>query len=360
MTWKPGEPYNELPLLPPPVELETRAVLRATVEARASLATLNQVIRFIPNPVILLNALPLIEAQASSEIENIMTTRDDLFQHFEKETVSVSPELKETFRYRSAVFSAVDYLAERPLSFSVAQHVCSEIKNREMNIRLLPGTFIGNPVSGKAIYTPPQGETVLHRLIQNWEEFLHSSSEIDPLIAMAVMHYQFEAIHPFSDGNGRTGRVLNILFLLEKGLLSLPILYLSRYIIEHKTEYYSKLLAVTQDAQWEDWIVFMLTVVRETCERTTELVEQISSLYSAYVTLFREIPGVRNDPFLVDVLFTKPFCRISDVVEKCQVTRLTATKWLEALEQAGLLEDKKTGRDRIFINRRFYDILQAI
>lgn len=360
MQWNPDLPHNSLPLLPPAKEIETKQVLRATTEARAALATLNQVVRFIPEPVILLNALPLIEAQASSEIENILTTRDDLFQHFENETLSSSPELKETFRYRRAVFSAIDYLETRPLSFSVAQHVCSEIKNRQMDIRTLPGTFIGNAITGAAVYTPPQGRDVLHTLISNWEEFLHSTTELDPLIAMAVMHYQFEAIHPFSDGNGRTGRVLNILFLLEKRLLTLPILYLSRFIITHKEEYYSRLLAVTQNAAWEEWILFMLNAVRETCERTTELVEEILSLYSTYMALFREVPGVRNDPYLVNVLFAKPFCRISDVVEKCGVTRLTATKWLEALQQAGILEDKKVGRDRIFINRRFYDILREI
>lgn len=360
MQWNPHQPYNSLSFLPPTTEIETKQVLKATTEARAALATLNQVIRYIPDPNILLNALPLIEAQASSEIENIMTTRDDLFQHFEKETVSSSPELKETFRYRRAVFSAIEYLSSRPLGFSVAQHVCSEIKNRQMDIRSVPGTFIGNAITGTAVYTPPQGKEVLHRLIRNWEEFLHSSPELDPLISMAVMHYQFEAIHPFSDGNGRTGRVLNILFLLEKGLLSLPILYLSRFIIMHKDEYYSRLLSVTQNAEWEAWILFMLNAVRETCERTTELVEEIFSLHSTYVALLREVPGVRNDPYLVDVLFAKPFCRISDVVEKCGVTRLTATKWLESLQQAGVLEDKKVGRDRIFINRRFYDILREI
>jgi Fic family protein len=360
MTWKPEAPYNDLPLLPPVQEIETKAILRATAEARASLATLNQVIRFIPDPAILLNALPLIEAQASSEIENIMTTRDDLFQHFEQETVSVSPEIKETFRYRSAIFSAVEYLATRPLSFTLAQHVCSEIKNREMTVRTLPGTFIGNPVSGEAVYTPPLGDEVLRTLIKNWEDFLHSRTELDPLISMAVMHYQFEAIHPFSDGNGRTGRVLNILFLLEKGLLSLPILYLSRYIIIHKADYYSKLLAVTRDAQWEDWILFMLRAVRETCDRTIDHVEEISSLYNAYTSLLREIPGVKNEPFLVDVLFAKPFFRISDVAEKCQVTRMTAAKWLGSLQKAGLIEDKKVGRNRIFINRKFFEILKSI
>jgi Fic family protein len=227
--WRPDRPWNDLPRLPPRVELEPKAVLKQCVTARAALAELKQAAELIPNPAMLVNTLPTLEARASSEIENIVTTADKLFQHARAEG-SADPATREALRYRAALLEGVRALGKRPLSTRIAEAICTQIKGAETTVRKVPGTALTR-ASGEAVYTPPEGEALLRELLANWERFLHADDALDPLVRMAVAHYQFEAIHPFTDGNGRTGRVLNSLFLVEQGLLPLPILYLSRYII---------------------------------------------------------------------------------------------------------------------------------
>ena len=242
--WSPEQPYYSLPLLPPAPEIETKAVLRRCITARAALAELKQAAELIPNQAILINTLPLLEAQASSEIENIVTTTDRLFQHMEHDEATDAA-TKEALRYRQALLEGFRALQHLPIHMAMAENICSRIRGVQMQVRRVPGTKIGNMATGDVIYTPPEGEALLRRLLANWEQFLHNEIELDPLIRMAVAHYQFEAIHPFTDGNGRTGRVLNSLFLIQENLLTLPILYLSRYIIRRKSDYYRLLLAIT-------------------------------------------------------------------------------------------------------------------
>ena len=222
--WSPEIPFNELSLLPPAVDLETNAILKSCIKARAALAELKQAAELIPNQGVLINTLPLLEAQASSEIENIVTTTDQLFQ-FREDDDNADAATKEALRYSRSLLEGFRSLLQRPLTTRTAEEICSQIKGIQMQIRRVPGTALARQ-TGEIIYTPPMGEDLLRSLLANWERFLHEATDLDPLIRMAVAHYQFEAIHPFTDGNGRTGRVLNSLFFISQDLLTLPILYL--------------------------------------------------------------------------------------------------------------------------------------
>ena len=272
-SWHPEHPYNHLPLLPPAGDLETKAVLKQCIEARAAVAELKRAAERIPNQGILINTLPLLEAQASSEVENIVTTTDRLFQYRESNE-QADPATKEALRYSTAMLERFRTLAKRPLSTRTAEQICTKIKGVSMQVRRVPGTALAR-VTGEVVYTPPVGETLLRDLLANWEKFLHESTDLDPLVRMAVGHYQFEAIHPFTDGNGRTGRILNSLFLIQENLLTLPILYLSRHIIRRRADYYRFLQAVTCEQRWEEWILYMLQGVAETAAWTTAKIDAI-------------------------------------------------------------------------------------
>ncbi len=275
--WQSDQPYNELPTLPPAAELDSKPVLRICIEARAALAQLKQAAEMIPNQSMLINTIPLLEAQASTEIENIVTTADKLFQHLHS-SKNADPATKEALRYTNALMGGYLELTERPLCTGTAEAVCSRIKKTDMRVRRVPGTKVVNAVTGKTIYTPPEGETVIRDLLANWERFMHEERGLDPLIRLAVGHYQFEAIHPFTDGNGRTGRILNNLFLIQEGLLTLPILYLSRHIIRHRDDYYGLLLDVTRYQAWEPWLLYMLDAVHSTAPWTAQKIYAILTL----------------------------------------------------------------------------------
>ncbi|RKR75785.1 Fic family protein [Frondihabitans australicus] len=357
MSWNPGVPFNDLPDLPPRFDVETRDVLKATIEARAALAALDRAAAGMPNPTVLINAIPLLEAQASSEIENIVTTTDELFRFAADEARASDPATREALRYRTALRDGFVTVAERPLTASTAVRVCSTIKSRDMHVRKNPGTFIGNPTTQEAVYTPPAGEALLLEKLANWESFIHSDDDLDPLVRMAIAHYQFEAIHPFDDGNGRTGRILNILMLVEAGLLAQPILYLSRYIIRHKATYYALLGRVTSGGAWIEWVLFMLEATRQTAISTLRKIDSIRDLQvELHETIRATIRGGVNADLLA-LLFEQPYCRIGTVVERCGVSRPTATGWLNALVEAGVLTDVRRGRDRLFVNGRFLELL---
>lgn len=234
----PDRPYQDLPALPPSGVVETPAVLKATITASRALARLDGAYKRLPDPTMLINLIPLMEAQASSEIENIVTTNDELFKAANGALPDVTPQVKEALRYREALRAGHESLATRPITTKTAIEVCSHIHARTAIIRDQPGTYIGNPTTGNRMYTPPEGRDVILDHLSAWERFLHSNHGLDPLVVMALSHYQFEAIHPFFDGNGRTGRVLNLLILIETGLLQLPILYLSGHVMRHKDTYY--------------------------------------------------------------------------------------------------------------------------
>lgn len=351
--------YNALPPLPPKAEIETRAVLKACIDARASVAALRQAGALIPNQDVLINTIPLLEAQASSEIENIVTTTDALFKYAQLDPERADPATREALRYRTALRQGVESLKQKPLSTSTAVAVCSTIKGQTMDIRRVPGTALTNQATGKLIYTPPVGEALLRNKLANWERFIHQHTEIDPLVRMAVAHYQFEAIHPFTDGNGRTGRVLNQLMLVEYGLLDTPVLYLSRYVIRNKADYYGLLLAVTQKSAWEKWILYVLGGISETAAWTTGKIEAIRQLMANTAEHVRlRIPRVYSRE-LVELVFVQPYCRIQNLVEAGLGNRQTASVYLKALTDIGVLKEVKVGREKLFLHPRFITLLTS-
>ena len=361
--WRPDRPYNDLPRLPPNIDLETKPVLRQCIRARAALAELKQAAELIPNSAILINTLPLLEARASSEIENIVTTADKLFRHLQAEGTA-DPATREALRYRRALLEGFATLENRPLCTRTAEIVCTEIKGTEISVRRVPGTALVNQVSNEIIYTPPESESRIRDLLANWEQFLHAvdpvADTLDPLIRMSVAHYQFEAIHPFTDGNGRSGRVLNSLYLVEQELLPMPILYLSRYIIAHKSDYYRLLLDITRkndQSGWEQWLLFMLRGVEETATWTAAKISAIRDLAEEAVGLVREtLPKVYSRE-LMDVVFEQPYCRISNVVEAEIAGRQAASRYLKALVSINLLREQAFGREKLFVNVKLLDLL---
>lgn len=354
--WFPDRPYDGLPLLPPPIELETKAVLKQCITARAALAELKRAAELIPNQAVLINTLPLLEAQASSEIENIVTTTDRLFS-YRASGEQADSATKEALRYGSALREGFQSLKDRPLTTRTAEEICTRIKGVEMQVRKVPGTALVNDRTRETIYTPPVGEDLLRGLLGNLETFLHGHSELDPLVRMAVAHYQFEAIHPFTDGNGRTGRVINSLFLISENLLTLPILYLSRQIILAKSDYYRLLLDVTRHGAWEEWILFMLKAVEETAAWTTGKIEAICKLLQITIEHVRDAAPKVYSRELVDLVFAQPYCRIQNVTEAGLAGRQAASRHLKQLVEIGVLEEMQFGREKLFIHPKLMKLL---
>lgn len=356
-TWCPDLPYNQLPPLPPRAELETKAVLKQCISARAALAELKQAAELIPNQTMLINTIPLLEAKDSSEIENIVTTTDRLFQFAQGSESHADAATKEALRYRTALHRGFRSLEQRPLCTATAVEICRTIKATDIDIRRTPGAQLVNDRSGEIIYTPPNGEDRLRGMLANWERFLHNETELDPLVRMAVGHYQFEAIHPFADGNGRTGRVLNILYLIQEELLTLPILYLSRHIIARKADYYRLLLDTTRTQEWEPWLLFMLQAVEETSRWTTAKIGAIRSLAEHTISHVRErLPKIYSRE-LVDVIFEQPYCRIGNLVDKQIAQRQAASRYLKDLVDIGVLRETQVGKEKLFIHPKLVELL---
>jgi Fic family protein len=359
MVFNRSEPNNELPELPPSVNVETPRVLRAAISASRELATLKAVGGLIPNQAVLINTVPLLEAQSSSEIENIVTTSDELFRLSGNERAQANPAAKEALRYRTALLYGFESLVERPLCTRTAVEVCTILRDIQTDIRKVPGTTIANAATGEVLYTPPEGEEVLRGKLANWECYLHENKEIDPLIRMAVAHYQFEAIHPFTDGNGRTGRILNILFLIEAGLLELPVLYLSRFIMGNKDVYYQNLRKVTEKEAWEEWVLYMLAAVEETAKWTADKIRAVRELLDHTCEYARDkLPKIYNRE-LVEATFVQPYCRIQNVVDTGLVKRETASEYLKQLASVGVLEEQKHGREKLFLNNKMVKLLTS-
>ena len=362
MSRHPEKSYNDLPLLPPAIELETRAVLKCCIEARAALAELKQAAELIPNQAMLINTLPLLEAKDSSEIESILTTTDKLFQYAGGDDTHADLATKEALRYRRALCEGWQALSKRPINTNMAESICSQIKGINMSVRKVPGTVLvneelANDKTGEIIYTPPEGEKVLRDLLSNWEKLLYEHPELDPLIRMAVMHYQFEAIHPFTDGNGRTGRILNILYLVQERLLNLPILYLSRYIIANKSQYYSNLLTVTREQAWEPWLLYMLQAVESTAQWTTQKIISIRKLADHTADYVREqLPKIYSRE-LIDTIFEQPYCRINNLVDANIAKRQTASEYLKKLVSIGVLIEQQFGRERLFVHPKLIQLI---
>lgn len=323
------------------------------------MAELKQAAQLIPNQALLINTLPLLEAQSSSEIENIVTTTDRLFQH-QGGDEHADPATKEALRYSHALLEGFQSLTKYPLTTRTAEEVCTRIKGIEMRVRRVPGTALAKETADgeqKIVYTPPEGEDLLRRLLGNWEKFMHEAKEIDPIVRMAIGHYQFEAIHPFTDGNGRTGRVLNSLFLVQEGLLTLPILYLSRFIIEYRDDYYRLLLQVTSEADWEAWLLYLIEGVEQTANWTRSKIEAIRILFehtSEFVRTHR--PKIYSYE-LISLIFELPYCRIQDVIRAGIAKRQSASRYLKELVEIGVLRELSVGRGKLFLHPKYLDLL---
>jgi len=356
--FKPEVPYNDLPELPPPADqIETTQILKHCINARVALAELKQAAELIPNSAVLVNAIPLLEARASSEIENIVTTTDKLFEFADIAEDRADASTKEALRYRTALYEGTKMVQRRMLTTDMAIQICSTIKGLDLDIRDDSRTTLKSRMSREVIYTPPVGQKLLIKMLDNWADFMHKNTDIDPLVRMAVQHYQFEAIHPFADGNGRTGRILNILFLVEHGLLTSPILYLSRFIIQHKSAYYQLLLNVTRNQDWAPWILFILDGVEETCRWTTDKIKSIRELMEhtgQYVQ--GRLPKTYTWE-LVEVLFKQPYCRIGNLVDAGVAKRQTASVYLKQMCDIGVLREIKSGRENIFVHPKYIELL---
>lgn len=358
MRFNPELPFNDLPDLPPLEEVETKAVLKACIGARTALAKLDAAAAKLPNPAILISSLMLFEAQSSSEIENIVTTDDALFKHSRLDEAMIDIPTKEALRYRDAIFLGYLKLKRLPISTRLAVETCSTLKGTDMEIRKIPGTALKAGQSGKLIYTPPAGEELLRAKLANWERFINEPSDLDPLVQLAIQHYQFEAIHPFHDGNGRTGRILNILFLVQKDLQKYPILYLSREILENRERYYRLLRGVTEHKGWDSWIEFFVRAIELSAARSIVKVSNITLLRAVtrlYLSERRETRLAEDD--VLDLLFTQPYCRIKDLVDAGVAKRQTAAVYLQTLAGLEVVEELKFGREKLFLHKKFLELL---
>lgn len=344
------KPFNDLPLLPPPIELETKAVLKQTISANRVLANLRGLAAQIPNQGMLIQSIVLQEARLSSEIENIVTTNDELYRADADPESKTDNQTKEVLRYREALRFGFESLRERPLTANLFIDIVQIIKKMDIGVRRVTGTALKNS-AGKVVYTPPVGESLIRDLLSDLERFIHQEDDLDPLVKMAVMHYQFEAIHPFEDGNGRTGRILNLLYLIQEKLLDIPVLFLSRYIMENKAEYYERLRGVTERQEWEDWILYMLCAVESTALQTFEQVTRIRALMETVrLRVQDEAIGIYSKD-LIEVIFRHPYTKIQFLVDAKIAKRQTASSYLQTLGDIGVLKPVKQGREIYYVNQ---------
>ena len=354
-TWRPEEPYNHLPLLPPGAFFASSAILKATLDARVALAELERAVGKLPYPGMLVRTLALMEARCSSEIEGIVTTDESLFRGADLKGKSIPPAVREASRCAEALLSGYRRLGKLPVGGRLAEQVCSEIKGCDMPVRNRPGTVIAS--GWRIVYTPPVGESRIRDLLANWESYMRSQEDLDPLIRMAVAHYQFEAIHPFTDGNGRTGRVLNSLYLVEAGVLEQPLLCLSRHILAHRQDYYRLLNVVRGQAAWEEWVLFMVRGVTQVARWTTAKVREVHELADYTQKLIaKKCPDLPLDD-LTRAIFEQPCCRIQHLMRAGIAKRETASIYLSRLTKAGVLTEIKQGRDKLFLNHRLVALL---
>lgn len=353
-------PNNNLPPIPPAIDLETVPVLKKTIAANKALAELRGWEFTQANPLLLLQSIALQEAKASSEIENVVTTNDELYQALSTPTITnITPAAKEVMHYKEALWYGYQKIKDNyPLTINVFIDLFRIVKERQDGIRSLPGTCLKNTL-GEVVYTPPDNKEDILRLLTNLENYINMPDEndIDPLIKLGVLHYQFECIHPFPDGNGRVGRILNVLYLIQENLLNFPILYLSRYIIENKTEYYRALKAVTENQDWERWILYVLDAVEQTSK---DALNKVKAIYACREIMAKEIkekvPNVYSKE-LVELLFEQPYCKIDFLTKRGIAKTQTASKYLRQLHEAGILDVQKIGHEKYYINRMLWDIL---
>lgn len=346
---------NNLPL---DIDIETKAILKKSILANKALAKLNGVAKIIPNQAILINSLILQEAKDSSEIENIITTHDELYQS-SLDISNISHATKEVQSYSRALLKGFDLVKET--SLLLTRHIVDiqqELEGNVAGIRKQAGTVLKNQATGEVIHTPPQEESTIRKLLDNLEQYINTNDGIDPLIKIAIIHYQFETIHPFYDGNGRTGRIINILYLVLNELLDLPILYLSSYIIKHKADYYRLLQEVRTKGSWEEWIIYMLEGIEQTATKQVQLINDIKELMdNTKQKLKAELPKIYSKD-LLEVLFIHPYTKIDMLVDNLDLHRETAGKHLKDIEKIGILKAVKLGRNVFYVNVKLFELLQ--
>ena len=346
---------NNLPL---DIDIETKAILKKSILANKALVKLNGVAKIIPNQAILINSLILQEAKDSSEIENIITTHDELYQS-SLDISNISHATKEVQSYSRALLKGFDLVKET--SLLLTRHIVDiqqELEGNVAGIRKQSGTVLKNQATGEVIHTPPQEESTIRKLLDNLEQYINTNDGIDPLIKMAIIHYQFETIHPFYDGNGRTGRIINILYLVLNELLDLPILYLSSYIIKHKADYYRLLQEVRTKGSWEEWIIYMLEGIEQTATKQVQLINDIKELMdNTKEKLKAELPKIYSKD-LLEVLFIHPYTKIDMLVDNLELHRDTASKHLKAMEKIGILNSVQIKNTRFYVNVKLFELLQ--
>lgn len=356
----PEYPYNALKPLPPEQKsIETIKILRQVNKSSIALAELKGLAHTLPNPQILLNAVILKEARASSEIENVITTQDKLYQALSAKGINVDAATKEVLRYREAIILGTELIGKKGfLNTNMIVQIQKVLEENNAGLRKLPGTSLKNAATGAVIYTPPDDKETILYLMKNLEDYLNLQDDLSPLIKLAVQHYQFESIHPFYDGNGRTGRIINVLYLILHKLLSAPILYLSDYIINNKGDYYRLLQKVRVTDQWEEWVLFILQAVEVTARQAIVQINDINKLFIQSINIIKtKAPNLYNKEIL-ELLFEQPYCKIELLVERLGISRVTAAKYLKGWEKIGLLQSKKVWKETLYINTPLFELLK--
>ena len=351
---------EKLEKLPPEREkIETVKILRQLSKTSQSLGELKGIAKTIPNQAMLVNAVVLQEAKDSSEIENIITTQDELYKALASQSKQPA-QVKEVINYRKAIFTGFELIKKQGfLRLKDIETIQKTIIENNAGIRSMAGTVLKNDKTGEIVYTPPQEKDEILDLLSNFlEHFNINQTGLHPLINLAILHYQFESIHPFYDGNGRTGRILNILYLIINDLLDIPILYLSSYINENKSNYYKYLNQVNKTDQWEDYILYMLKAVEETANYTIKKINQIKNQLEITIEKVKEEAPKIYRKELIELLFEQPYSKIDFVVEKLKVERKAASRYLKNLEDIGILKSEKIGRENLYLNKELIEILK--
>ncbi|MBR4266363.1 MAG: Fic family protein [Bacteroidales bacterium] len=360
MTKDINKPNNDLRKLPPEVNFETPEIYRACIKANKALAELKGCCLRLPNPEMLLNTIILQESKTSSEIENIVTTQDDLYKATLDDIEKiVNPAVKEVILYREAIYKGVELYRQRGIITSnMLIEIMQTLRGTQEGIRKICGTKIANPVTKQVVYTPPESENLIREKLSDLEKFINDdNTQLDTLVKMALIHYQFEAIHPFSDGNGRTGRILNILYLIKEGLLDMPILYLSHYIITYKSVYYKLLNNVTISNEWTEWVLYMVKAVEETAKYTLKQIDEIIRLKNVTEQKVKDVLQSNIYKELTELLFSHPYIKIKVLEDKGIAKRQTCSLYLKKLSEAGILSPIKLWKDMYYINTALFDLL---
>lgn len=359
MAYHSEKPFNDLPSLPPKAEIETVEILKKTILASRALSELKGAITNLPNPTLFIDTINLQEAQASSAIENIITTQDELFKASISDRKIENSATKEVIHYKDALWYGVQQLKKRPvLNTNLFISIMQIIKENQSGIRNTPGTKLTNPATGQIIYTPPEGEEIIREKLKDLENFIHAEDDVDPLIKLALIHYQFEAIHPFMDGNGRTGRIIILLYLKLTGLMDLPALYMSEYIINHKKDYYLNLKTVTEKGDWNSWILYMLDMVENTAIKAREQITSIEVLMKNMAEKIQgELPKLYSKD-LMEVLFKLPYTKRIFLEQAGLGNLKTAGSYLNELEKVGILKSEMVGKEKLYLNTELMKILK--